>query len=243
MPTLRAFHNDPKIKQKYLDRIIAHEKADEIIKGTYWKNGKGCAVGCTLHSADHGNYEPELGIPSWLGHVQEILFEGLPRHKTFPRRFLQSIPVGFSDWTTLYHDYVIFLLRDICPPIKNPKAKAETDHLIYLHETRETDPEVWYAATDTCYPGTPINYDIIHAASIASLNYIAHAGNSNAYFTTYATDVETASFDHPAILTEAAIEVAFNHLLNNDTNTKYIGNDNPYLKLANHLLKLFGTKS
>lgn len=28
-----AFHGNPKIKQKYLDRVIAHGLADEIIKG------------------------------------------------------------------------------------------------------------------------------------------------------------------------------------------------------------------
>ncbi len=47
--TLRAFHNNPKVKSKYLARVKAHEKADEIIKGTYWQGGKGCAVGCTIH--------------------------------------------------------------------------------------------------------------------------------------------------------------------------------------------------
>jgi hypothetical protein len=46
--SLIAFHNDQKIKDKYLARVEAHRKADEIIKGKYWENGKGCAVGCTL---------------------------------------------------------------------------------------------------------------------------------------------------------------------------------------------------
>lgn len=32
---MRAFHNDIKIKKKYLKRVISHRKADEIIKGKY----------------------------------------------------------------------------------------------------------------------------------------------------------------------------------------------------------------
>ena len=54
---MEAFHNDPSIKEKYLTRVQAHYKADEIIQGKYWENGKGCAVGCTIHSSDHKNYE------------------------------------------------------------------------------------------------------------------------------------------------------------------------------------------
>ena len=30
--TLKAFHNDPKIKAKYIARVKAHYDADEIIK-------------------------------------------------------------------------------------------------------------------------------------------------------------------------------------------------------------------
>jgi hypothetical protein len=62
---MKAFHNDNEIKQKYLKRVIAHQKADELIKGKYWEKGKGCAVGCTIHSGDHAKYETELGIPRW----------------------------------------------------------------------------------------------------------------------------------------------------------------------------------
>ena len=53
-----------KTKNKYIARVKAHAEADEIVKGTYWEYGKGCAVGCTIHSSDHDSYEKELGIPS-----------------------------------------------------------------------------------------------------------------------------------------------------------------------------------
>lgn len=49
---MKAFHNDKKIKAKYLARVKAHIKAGEVIKGKYWENGKGCAVGCTIHGYD-----------------------------------------------------------------------------------------------------------------------------------------------------------------------------------------------
>jgi len=40
--TLIAFHGKSTIKKKYLARVNKHAKADEIIKGIYWENGKGC---------------------------------------------------------------------------------------------------------------------------------------------------------------------------------------------------------
>lgn len=52
MNTLVAFHNDPKIKTKYLKRVRAHQKADNLIRGEGWNNGKGCAVGCDMEIAD-----------------------------------------------------------------------------------------------------------------------------------------------------------------------------------------------
>lgn len=42
--TLLSYHGDKAVKAKYLRRVRAHEKADEIVKGTYWQNGKGCAA-------------------------------------------------------------------------------------------------------------------------------------------------------------------------------------------------------
>lgn len=60
---MKAFHGDLKIKEKYLVRIRAHAAADEIVKGQYWEDGKGCAVGCTIHSNDHSLYPKLFDIP------------------------------------------------------------------------------------------------------------------------------------------------------------------------------------
>ena len=72
---LIAFHGDPAVKEKYLNRVTLHERADEIIHGKYWENGKGCAVGCTVHSSKHAAFETELGIPLMLAKLEDRLFE------------------------------------------------------------------------------------------------------------------------------------------------------------------------
>lgn len=95
--TMLAYHDDPAIKAKYLGRVAAHRKADEIVQQYgYWRDGRGCAVGCTIHGDDHDRYEAELGVPAMLAHLQDAIFEGLPvdEARDFPGAFLDAIPVG-----------------------------------------------------------------------------------------------------------------------------------------------------
>jgi len=107
-----AFHNDEKIKEKYLERVRAHARADEIVKGQYWKDGKGCAVGCTIHSDDHTSYETELGIPEWLARLEDTLFEGMPNEqaKLWPEQFLAAIKPGV-DLEQVRIPLIIFILE------------------------------------------------------------------------------------------------------------------------------------
>lgn len=110
---LVAFHGDEKIKQKYLERVRGHRKADEIIQALTWSNGKGCAVGCTLHAYHHSAYEDELGIPVQLAVIQDGIFErlSLAEAKWFPERFLESIPVGADLYKALW-EFALFVLLD-----------------------------------------------------------------------------------------------------------------------------------
>lgn len=96
---MKTFHNDPAVKQKYIDRIKAHREADHLIQGISWDNGKGCAVGCTLENYDHKQYEIELGIPECLAHLEDHIFENLPKcdAMNWPEQFLEAIPLGINE--------------------------------------------------------------------------------------------------------------------------------------------------
>jgi hypothetical protein len=91
-----SFHNDIEVKNKYVNRVKLHAEADEIVQGTGWENGKGCAIGCTLESFDHSAYPTELGLPEWLARLEDTLFEGMENKEAmkFPVKFLESISVG-----------------------------------------------------------------------------------------------------------------------------------------------------
>ena len=110
---MQAFHNDPAIKQKYLNRVIAHQSADNLIHGTGWEDGKGCAIGCTLESYDHGLYPIELGIPLMLAKLEDTIFEGLDNGEAqqWPIRFLDAITPG-ADLSTVGWKFLHWLLTD-----------------------------------------------------------------------------------------------------------------------------------
>ena len=90
---MRAYHNDPVIKAGILARLQAHYDADEIVKGHYWENGTGCAVGCTVHGKNHVEYERLFGIPRGLARLEDTIFEHLPNGdaQQWPLRFMRAI--------------------------------------------------------------------------------------------------------------------------------------------------------
>jgi len=129
MNTLLTFHNDPAIKAKYLARVLAHAKANEIVQGTgFIKNGKvrACAVGCTLDVYDHSRYPGELGLPEWLAYLEDSIHEGLTlaQAKKWPARFLRAIPVGV-DVEPVRWQLTILRMERLLPPLaKNMESYA-----------------------------------------------------------------------------------------------------------------------
>ncbi len=110
---LRAYHGDPAIKAKYLARVRAHAAADEIVQGITWGDGKGCAVGCTLHDYRHESYETELGVPIILARLEDRFFEGMKPAdaQPWPARFLEAIPVG-ADLSMVWPKFAHWMLVD-----------------------------------------------------------------------------------------------------------------------------------
>jgi hypothetical protein len=121
---MKSFHNKPELKEMMLEEVLKHQKADEIIQGSYESRGKYCAVGCSIESlnmrlgkhyshGDHSVYETELGIPKIIARLEDRIFEGLERKKAkmFPLRFIQAVPVGV-DLSLVWPKFAIWLLGD-----------------------------------------------------------------------------------------------------------------------------------
>lgn len=121
--TLIAYHNDQSIKASIIAQLEAHRAADEIVKGRYWEDGEGCAVGCTLHSSNHAEYEPRFGIPQMLARLEDCIFEGLPNAaaQTWPIRFMSAVRPG-ADLSRVGWQFLHWILTDetVNPGITHP---------------------------------------------------------------------------------------------------------------------------
>lgn len=121
-----AYHNDPAIKTAILAQLAAHREADELVRGQYWENGKGCAVGCTIHGSDHMVYEERFGIPGALARLEDAIFEGLTNGdaQKWPERFMGAIQPG-ADLTRVHWALLHWLLTDetVNPGITHPLVR------------------------------------------------------------------------------------------------------------------------
>ena len=80
---MRAFTNTKVSKQQLIEVLLRHKEADSIVQGYYYHNGRGCAVGCSLHDfgvypRNHSAYQRLFGIPMVLAKFEDKIHEGLP---------------------------------------------------------------------------------------------------------------------------------------------------------------------
>lgn len=133
-----AFHNDPMIKEKYLNRLKKHQEMDDFRHGFYWDGFRGCAIGCTIEQTYnvHKVYQYELGIPLPLVYLQDTLFEGMSYENAlaYPVKFLQSINVG-ANLDTVDDKIILWLLSNpeySIMPITSGKTREILEEIISL---------------------------------------------------------------------------------------------------------------
>lgn len=181
---------------------MKHAEDDELIKGKYWQNGKGCAVGCTIHSGDHAQYEIELGIPRWLALVEDRIFEGLPdeKAKEWPTKFLSAIHIG-ADLEKVKAPFLIFVLESMLDKFdhgKYPGVKNGIDDSIALYKKEGATVEEFKAArADTASAAYGAAYAAYNSycccySAYAAYNTIAAVTDAVAYATHGATDAAHA---------------------------------------------------
>ena len=136
---LLAYHDDPAIKAKYMAIVEGHRLADEIVQGYgYWDDGKGCAVGCTLHSDRHQDYPAELGIPEVLAWLEDLIFECIPvvEARRWPGRFLAAPEPG-ADLSLVWPKFAVWLLSsdDLgLPRMADRAGKLALAQVVALHQ-------------------------------------------------------------------------------------------------------------
>lgn len=127
---------DGELAAAVMAELKYHYENDEIVKGRYWENGKGCAVGCLLKSPNHMEYEEKFGIPVMLARLEDTIFECLPNElsKKWPQRFMgAALKVGKTRQERLAllkpvgGQLLHWLLTDELPRIVMGKGRAFDD--------------------------------------------------------------------------------------------------------------------
>ena len=130
---LVAFHDNPKIKAKYLKRLATHRKAGAFVSDIWWDSHSkiGCAVGCTIHSTNPDLFETELGIPAsvaWL----EARIHGKwlgDRLDTFAEEVLEAITPG-HDLSLVAAHFVYWLLTSP----SGPRGKCSSGDVVLFDQ-------------------------------------------------------------------------------------------------------------
>jgi hypothetical protein len=120
---LLAWHSDAALQEATVAEMVAHRKADRLIKGVYWEGGKGCAVGCLIHSGDHAQYEPRfVGIPQALAKLEDTIFENLTNGEAmkWPERFLAAAKPG-ADLSLVQWQFLAFIVDEA---LARPEAQS-----------------------------------------------------------------------------------------------------------------------
>lgn len=135
-----AFHGKPELKEFYVNRAIQHRKADEIVQGyDYWKNGKGCAIGCLAHANTeaHLKLQNDAGLPRTVNRLADGIFEGLSKDLAvqWPQRYMEACAVG-ADLSQVADRFLHWLMVDPADGIikfaKSDKSRAAIQRVIDL---------------------------------------------------------------------------------------------------------------
>lgn len=233
---MQAFHNDPKIKQKYVDRVLEHMRLDHLVKGVGWEsNGevKGCAIGCTLEKYEHKAYEYELGIPIWLAYLEDKLFEGMSWQdaKDWPYKFLDAINVG-ADLEQIKIPCLIIVCESVLENVegdKHAKQRKAIENVITELKRKVLDKDKLKDAANAAYAAAYATNAAGYATNAAGYAANAVYAENAAHAAGYAAHAAVYAAVYAANAVYAAYAAA---------NAGYAARQNKYKYFADELLKL-----
>ena len=157
-------------RQEFLELAKKHYAADMLIKATYGEieqgQFKGCSVGCFLYDIKGDKFDVVdkhqvladwSGLPVWLHHLQDTLFEGLPNGDSAKwhvqlAETIAGLPAEY-DWQAAMHRVHVAILRVSYKTAG--KSKSVVESVIDLHERAgRGEPladELWSAVRSAAY--------------------------------------------------------------------------------------------
>jgi len=196
------------IKDGLIAEAIHHREQDMLIKGQFWAYHKGCSVGCFVKTEDrpHAKLAARSGMPEWIHHLQDSIFENLPEDDCFywSERFFKAAPVGLSHEqynVQIKAPFMVFTLRSALETFdhkKHPDVKKAIDTVIKLYEDGEVDLSKFRDAADAAYAAAAAAYADAADAAYAADAYADAADSAAAYAAYDAADADADAADAAA---------------------------------------------
>jgi hypothetical protein len=213
-----------------LAEVDQHIAADAVIQGDYWKNGRGCSIGCLAHSDDATVLQERFGIPLALVRICEDIFEALPADdaKVFFAEIPRAIGRDGKDLSRVHWQFLAAELRAL------PTVPAEIQAVI--------DPVI--AGMDMLASGQPWDKDTAARAAAYAANTAAraaaYAANTAARAAAYAANA-AAYVARAAYAAADAARAAYAADAANAARAAYAAYDTARLRQRDTILQLMRT--
>ncbi len=214
---------DAEKKKLYIERAVKHREADEIVQGLYWKDGKGCCVGCLAHDNENAHeilHDDGYG-PKWLVRLADTIHEGLPigEFQKWPEILTKAIPEDI-DYDTLDKQvkapFLVIVLLSTLETFnhkKFPDVKAAIDQSIALWQRDDIGSDEFIEAasaaeTEAEWASTDASVDSSASAAAKAAEWAATWAAEAAKAATWAAEAAKAATWAAAKAAEAAAEAA-----------------------------------
>ena len=145
---MRAFEETEVSQDQLLAALAAHREANQLVQESYWSEGRGGGVGCSIHDFRPGSedeedlFEPLFGIPRALAWLEDSIFMNLELEEArlWPERFVRAIRPG-SDLTMVGDQFVHFLLSGDDSPLVPWKEEKHMQRAAMIVKRRLTGDE------------------------------------------------------------------------------------------------------
>ncbi len=156
---MRAFEQTEVSQDQLLAALAAHREANRLVQEPYWAEGRGGAVGCSIHDFRPGSeneedlYELIFGIPRALAWLEDSIFMNLAweEARLWPERFVRAIRPGF-DLTMVGDQFLPWLLSGEASPLVPWKEEKHMQRAAMIVKRRlagdEPSQDEWTAVRD-----------------------------------------------------------------------------------------------
>lgn len=156
---MRAFEQTEVSQDQLLESLAAHREANRLVQEPYWAEGRGGAVGCSIHDFRPGSedeedlFEPLFGIPRALAWLEDSIFMNLElgEARLWPERLVRAISPG-SDLTMVGDQFLHWLLSGEDSPLVPWKEEKHMQRAAMIVKRRlagdEPSQDEWTAVRD-----------------------------------------------------------------------------------------------